>query len=46
MIDLINAAFENYYGILIAVLIVMVPIWFAGFIVQAAAAVLHRHRKR
>jgi hypothetical protein len=45
-VELINSAFELWYWILVAVLVVMVPVWFGKFLFEATATVLHRRRER
>jgi hypothetical protein len=43
-VDWINAAFDLWYWILIAILVVMVPVWFGRFLYEATATVRHRRR--
>lgn len=45
IIGFINSLFENWYGILVLVLIVMVPVWFGKFLFEVVATVLHRRRR-
>jgi hypothetical protein len=42
----INDLFDAWYWILVAVLVVMVPVWFGKFLYEATATVLHRRRAK
>lgn len=45
VIDLINAAFDGYYTLLVVALVILVPVWIGRAMFEVAATILHYWRR-